>query len=106
MMQKPISNGGPLIAGGVELDREKRRVRCAGRQVAVAPTEFRLLEVLMQTPGRVFSREQLVEAIWGPGASVDARTVDVNISRLRKSLTTRHGPDAVRTVRGAGYSFL
>jgi len=94
-----------LSAGDIELDREKKRVSRAGREVALGPTEFRLLEFLMQSPGRVFSREQLLNGVWGRDIYIDERTVDVHVGRLRKGLNRGRGPDPIRTVRGAGYAF-
>jgi len=94
-----------LTAGDIELDREKKRVSRAGREVALGPTEFRLLEFLMQSPGRVFSREQLLNGVWGRDIYIDERTVDVHVGRLRKGLNRGRGPDPIRTVRGAGYAF-
>ena len=93
-----------LNAGEIELDREKRRVFRAGREVALGPTEFRLLEFFMQSPGRVFSREQLLNGVWGRDVYIDERTVDVHVGRLRKALNVGHASDPIRTVRGAGYS--
>jgi two-component system phosphate regulon response regulator PhoB len=93
-----------LTAGDIELDREKRRVSRAGREVALGPTEFRLLEFLMQSPGRVFSREQLLDGVWGRDVYIDERTVDVHVGRLRKALNRGRGSDPIRTVRGSGYS--
>jgi two-component system phosphate regulon response regulator PhoB len=92
-----------LKAGDLELDRETHRVRRAGRELHLGPTEFKLLEFLMQSPGRVFSRAQLLDGVWGHDVYVDERTVDVHVGRLRKSLG--RGRDPIRTVRGAGYSF-
>jgi two-component system phosphate regulon response regulator PhoB len=94
-----------LAVGGIELDRDKRRVRRGAREIHLGPTEFRLLEYLMMSPGRVFSREQLLDNVWGRDAYVDERTVDVHIGRLRKALSRGEEPDPIRTVRGAGYSF-
>lgn len=94
-----------LTAGDIELDRETHRVRRATREIHLGPTEYRLLEFLMQAPGRVFSREQLLNAIWGHDVYVDERTVDVHVGRLRKSLNHGRMKDPIRTVRGAGYSF-
>jgi two-component system, OmpR family, phosphate regulon response regulator PhoB len=93
-----------LTAGDIELDREKRRVSRSGREVALGPTEFRLLEFLMQSPGRVFSREQLLDGVWGRDVYIDERTVDVHVGRLRKALNRGRGNDPIRTVRGSGYS--
>src|ERR1700746_1535262 len=90
--------------GDLELAREKKRVSRAGRPVDLGPTEFRLLEFLMERPGRVFSREQLLDGVWGSDVYIDERTVDVHVGRLRKALNRGHGIDPIRTVRGAGYS--
>ncbi|WP_298355130.1 phosphate regulon transcriptional regulator PhoB [Rhodoblastus sp.] len=94
-----------LSAGELELDRETRRVRRAGREIHLGPTEFRLLEYLMEKPGRVFSRAQLLDSVWGLSADIDERTVDVHIGRLRKALANDNENDPIRTVRGSGYSF-
>jgi two-component system phosphate regulon response regulator PhoB len=94
-----------LVRGDIELDRETHRVTRAAREVHLGPTEFRLLEYLMQKPGRVHSRAQLLDAVWGASAEIDERTVDVHIGRLRKSLVFSGEMDPLRTVRGAGYSF-
>jgi two-component system phosphate regulon response regulator PhoB len=90
--------------GDLVIDRVAHRVKRGGKEVHLGPTEFRLLDYLMQHPGRVFSREQLLDAVWGSDVYVEARTVDVHIGRLRKALN-RHGEtDPIRTVRSAGYS--
>jgi len=94
-----------LTAGELELDRETRRVRRAGRDVHLGPTEFRLLEYLMEKPGRVFARSQLLDSVWGLSAEIDERTVDVHIGRLRKALAKDGEDDPIRTVRGSGYAF-
>jgi two-component system phosphate regulon response regulator PhoB len=93
-----------LTIGDVALDRETHRVRRAGRDIHLGPTEFRLLEHLMERPGRVFSRAQLLDAVWGVSAEIDERTVDVHVGRLRKALVRGRERDPIRTVRGAGYS--
>jgi two-component system phosphate regulon response regulator PhoB len=93
-----------LKAGTIEIDRETHRVRCAGKDIHLGPTEFRLLEFFMQAPGRVFSREQLLNQVWGRDVYVDERTVDVHVGRLRKALGKTEGGDPIRTVRGAGYA--
>jgi two-component system phosphate regulon response regulator PhoB len=93
-----------LAIGDLELDREKKRVSRSARPVDLGPTEFRLLEFLMERPGRVFSREQLLDGVWGSDVYIDERTVDVHVGRLRKALNRGHGIDPIRTVRGAGYS--
>jgi two-component system phosphate regulon response regulator PhoB len=94
-----------LAAGDIELDRETHRVRRSGREVHLGPTEYRLLEYLMQNPGRVYSREQLLDGVWGHDVYVDERTVDVHVGRLRKAINRGRSKDPIRTVRGAGYSF-
>jgi two-component system phosphate regulon response regulator PhoB len=94
-----------LSVGDIELDRDSHRVTRNGRQVHLGPTEFRLLEFLMQSPGRVFSRAQLLDGVWGRNVYVDERTVDVHIGRLRKAMMRGNETDPVRTVRGAGYAF-
>ena len=86
------------------MDRVAHRVRRDDREVHLGPTEFRLLDYLMQHPGRVFSREQLLDAVWGSDVYVEARTVDVHIGRLRKALNRDDESDPIRTVRSAGYS--
>jgi two-component system, OmpR family, phosphate regulon response regulator PhoB len=88
----------------VELDTAAHRVARAGKPVHLGPTEYRLLRYLMLHPGRVFSREQLLDAVWGHDIYVEARTVDVHIRRLRKALNGEGDADIVRTVRSAGYS--
>jgi two-component system, OmpR family, phosphate regulon response regulator PhoB len=102
---KPAHIATLLTAGDMELDRETHRVRRGGRELHLGPTEFRLLEFLMQSPGRVFSREHLLNAVWGHDVYIDERTVDVHVGRLRKAINMPHQPDPIRTVRGAGYSF-
>ncbi|MEJ0050869.1 MAG: phosphate regulon transcriptional regulator PhoB [Methylovirgula sp.] len=94
-----------LIAGDLALDRENWRVSRGDRNVHLGPTEFRLLEYLMAKPGRVFSRAQLLDSIWGFSAEIDERTVDVHVGRLRKALSLVGERDPIRTIRGAGYSF-
>lgn len=94
-----------LRAGDLELDRASHRVHRAGREVHLGPTEFRLLEFLMRNPGRVYSREQLLDGVWGTNVYVDERTVDVHVGRLRKAINRGRAPDPIRTVRGAGYAF-
>ena len=94
-----------LSAGDLDLDRETRRVRRGMRDIHLGPTEFRLLDYLMERPGRVFSRSQLLDGVWGQSVEIDERTVDVHVGRLRKSLSRGRERDPIRTVRGAGYSF-
>jgi two-component system phosphate regulon response regulator PhoB len=88
----------------ISIDRGSHRVRRAGRDIHLGPTEYKLLDHFLSHPGRVFSREQLLDAVWGSGVYVDARTVDVHIGRLRKALTEPGEADPIRTVRSAGYS--
>jgi two-component system, OmpR family, phosphate regulon response regulator PhoB len=102
---KPGQVATVLSIGDVELDRETRRVLRAGRDVHLGPTEFRLLEFLMQSPGRVFSREQLLNGVWGRDIYIDERTVDVHVGRLRRALNRGRSTDPIRTVRGGGYAF-
>jgi len=90
--------------GDITMDRVAHRVRRSGREIHLGPTEFRLLDYLMQHPGRVFSREQLLDSVWGSDVYVEARTVDVHIGRLRKALNIDEEVDPIRTVRSAGYS--
>ena len=93
-----------LAFGDLEVDREKKRVSRAGRAIDLGPTEYRLLEFLMERPGRVFSREQLLDGVWGSEIYIDERTVDVHVGRLRKALNRGQDTDPIRTVRGAGYA--
>ena len=90
--------------GDIIIDRVAHRVRRDGTEIHLGPTEFRLLDYLIQHPGRVFSREQLLDAVWGSDVYVEVRTVDVHIGRLRKALNTSGQSDPIRTVRSAGYS--
>ena len=94
-----------LKFGGVELDRAAHRVTRGEREVRLGPTEFRLLEYMMENTGRVLSRTVLLDGVWGRDAFVDERTVDVHIGRLRKSLIRGRETDLIRTVRGSGYIF-
>ena len=91
--------------GDLELDRTTHRVRRGNRDVHLGPTEYRLLEYLMRHPGRVYSREQLLDGVWGNDVYVDERTVDVHIGRLRRAINRGKEADPIRTVRGAGYAF-
>ncbi len=94
-----------LKAGDLALDRKTRRVMRSARDITLSPTEFRLLEHLMQNPGRVYSRAPLLDTVWGHDVYVDERTVDVHVGRLRKSLSRGRETDPIRTVRGMGYAF-
>lgn len=93
-----------MTVGDIELDRAAMVVKRRGRTVHLGPTDYRLLEFLMGSPGRVFSREQLLNSVWGDDVYIDDRTVDVHIGRLRKALLQVWRTDPIRTVRGAGYS--
>ncbi|ACO01849.1 transcriptional regulatory protein chvI [Brucella sp. 10RB9215] len=94
-----------LKVGDLLLDRQQHRVYRKEKEVHLGPTEFRLLEYFMMSPGRVFSRSQLLDGVWGPDIYVDDRTVDVHVGRLRKAINVGRAADPIRTVRGAGYSF-
>ncbi len=101
---RPTISSEVATFGDLTLDRETRRVRRAEREVHLGPTEFRLLDCLLQRPGRVYSREQLLDLVWGRDVYVELRTVDVHIGRLRKALNRRGQRDPIRTVRAAGYA--
>lgn len=93
-----------LRYGGVEMDLTAHRVTRDGRPVRLGPTEFRLLRVLMERPGRVYSREQLLDRAWGTDRYVELRTVDVHVRRLRQALNGPGDPELIRTVRSVGYA--
>ena len=93
-----------ITVGDIEIDRVAHRVTRQGDDIHLGPTEFRLLDYFMQHPGRVFSREQLLDTVWGSDVYVEARTVDVHVGRLRKALRNAGGDDPIRTVRSAGYA--
>lgn len=101
---KPEVLSSVLKCGEIELDRDSHRVHRKSREIRLGPTEFRLLEFFMAAPGRVFSRSQLLDGVWGHDIYVDERTVDVHVGRLRKALNISNMKDVIRTVRGAGYS--
>ncbi len=101
---RPASMGERLEYEDIVLDAETHRVTREGQELKLGPTEFRLLSTFMEKPGRVWSREQLLDRVWGRDIYVDTRTVDVHIGRLRKALCTHGGADPLRTVRGAGYA--
>ena len=94
-----------LTRGDLQLDPQTRRVRRGMREVHLRPTEFRLLECLLERPGSMFSRQHLLERVWGPSVDITDRAVDVHIGRLRKALSTGRERDPIVSVRGAGYSF-
>jgi two-component system phosphate regulon response regulator PhoB len=93
-----------LTVQDIVLDRESHRVTRGGREIRLGPTEYRLLEFLMESPGRVFSRAQLLDGVWGHDLYPDERTVDVHIGRLRKAINRGREKDPIRTVRGSGYA--
>lgn len=101
---RPAAVGERLEFEDIVLDAETHRVTRAGHPLKLGPTEFRLLSTLMDKPGRVWSREQLLDRVWGRDIYVDTRTVDVHIGRLRRALQAQGGGDPIRTVRGAGYA--
>ncbi len=101
---RPSSAGVVLEWGDIRLDPETHRVYRSEKVLKLGPTEFRLLTALIEKPGRVWSREQLLDRVWGRDIYVDTRTVDVHVGRLRKSLMVHGGEDPLRTVRGAGYA--
>ncbi|WP_299675327.1 phosphate regulon transcriptional regulator PhoB [uncultured Roseobacter sp.] len=101
---RPAAAGERLEYEDIVLDSVSHRVNRGDSELKLGPTEFRLLSTFMEKPGRVFSREQLLDRVWGRDIYVDTRTVDVHIGRLRKALTQHGGSDPLRTVRGAGYA--
>ncbi|MFC3630595.1 phosphate regulon transcriptional regulator PhoB [Paracoccus angustae] len=101
---RPASMGERLSFGDIILDAAEHRVFRAGQALHLGPTEFRLLSTLMEKPGRVWTREQLLDRVWGRDIYVDTRTIDVHVGRLRKALMQNGGSNPVRTVRGTGYS--
>ncbi|MBB5222990.1 two-component system phosphate regulon response regulator PhoB [Amaricoccus macauensis] len=109
-MRAVLRRSAPALAGDVAtfadivLDRQQCRVRRGKRDIHLGPTEFRLLDALMQRPGRVYSREQLLDRVWGQDVYVEIRTVDVHIGRLRKALNRSGDRDPIRTVRSSGYA--
>ena len=101
---RPAANAETLRFSDLALDLSAHKVSRNGKLIHLGPTEFRLLRFLMERPGRVFSREQLLDAVWGRDAEVELRTVDVHIRRLRKALNGGGRTDVIRTVRAAGYA--
>jgi two-component system phosphate regulon response regulator PhoB len=101
---RPALSGGALEYGGIAMDTSAHKVTRDGASVQLGPTEFRLLRHFLEHPGRVFSREQLLDAVWGRDVYVEQRTVDVHIRRLRKAINGDDLPDLIRTVRSAGYA--
>jgi two-component system phosphate regulon response regulator PhoB len=101
---RPALNDEQLSYGGIVMDVASHRVSRDNTPVQLGPTEFRMLRFLMERPGRVYSREQLLDQVWGRDVYVETRTVDVHIRRLRIALDVEGAPDIIRTVRGAGYA--
>src|SRR6478752_4570646 len=101
---RPALAGERLAYADIEMDVAAHRVRRGGEAIALGPTEFRLLKHFLEHPGRVFSRERLLDAVWSHDPDIDVRTVDVHVRRLRQALNAGDRPDLVRTVRSAGYS--
>lgn len=101
---RPALAGARLTYADVEMDTVEHKVRRGGKPVALGPTEFRLLRHFLEHPGRVFSRERLLDSVWGQDSDIEPRTVDVHIRRLRKAINGDNLPDIVRTVRSAGYA--
>ncbi|WP_103174509.1 phosphate regulon transcriptional regulator PhoB [Paracoccus sp. SY] len=101
---RPVLVGSVIEFGNITLDPEAYRVYVEGKAVHLGPTEFRLLATFMERPGRVFSREQLLDRVWGREVLIDTRTVDVHVGRLRRAILQTRGDYPLRTVRGAGYA--
>ncbi|ULB12487.1 phosphate regulon transcriptional regulator PhoB (plasmid) [Cereibacter azotoformans] len=101
---RPAQAGAVMEFGGITVDAEAWRVYVEGRPVHLGPTEFRLLSTMIERPGRVWSREQLLDRVWGRNIHVDSRTVDVHVGRLRRAINQRGSHYPLRTVRGAGYA--
>ncbi len=102
---RPALAGETISVGDIALDPTAHRVSRRGQTMKIGPTEFRLLRHLMEHPNRVFSRGQLLDAVWGSGSDIELRTVDVHIRRLRQAISLPGASDPIRTVRSAGYSF-
>ena len=101
---RPVLAGEQLSYADIEMDTVGHKVRRGGEVVPLGPTEFRLLKHFLEHPGWVFSRERLLDAVWGHDSDIESRTVDVHIRRLRKAINQGGRPDIIRTVRSAGYS--
>ncbi|WP_066798881.1 phosphate regulon transcriptional regulator PhoB [Sphingomonas soli] len=101
---RPALAGESLLYADVEMDTVQHKVRRGGVNVALGPTEFRLLKHFLEHPGHVFSRERLLDSVWGHDSDIESRTVDVHIRRLRKAINQGGRPDIIRTVRSAGYA--
>ncbi|MBM0168849.1 phosphate regulon transcriptional regulator PhoB [Altererythrobacter sp. C41] len=102
---RPALAGETIEVGDIKLDPVAHKVARRGQNLQMGPTEYRLLKFFMESPGRVFSRNQLLDGVWGTGSDIELRTVDVHIRRLRKAIELAGAPDPIRTVRSAGYAF-
>ena len=101
---RPALSQQTLEYGGIEMDLSARKLKRDGEPIHLGPTEFNILKFLIENPGRVFSREQLLDMVWGNDIYVESRTVDVHIRRLRKALNHNNKVNLIRTVRSAGYA--
>lgn len=101
---RPALAGETIEVGDIKLDPVAHKVQRRGRSLQLGPTEYRLLKFFMESPGRVFSRGQLLDGVWGTGSDIELRTVDVHIRRLRKAISVDGAKDPIRTVRSAGYA--
>ena len=101
---RPVLAGETISVGDISLDPVAHRVERAGQTIKLGPTEYRLLKFFMESPGRVFSRVQLLDGVWGTESDIELRTVDVHIRRLRKAIVIGGMEDPIRTVRSAGYA--
>ncbi len=105
LRRSSVETGGPLAAGQLQLRPDEHRVFCAEEELHLGPTEFKLLKFFMQNPERVYSREQILDAVWGRNVYIEERTVDVHVQRLRKALSAVGVNKYIQTVRGTGYRF-
>jgi two-component system, OmpR family, phosphate regulon response regulator PhoB len=101
---RPALAGEMLVVGDIEVDTVQHKAKRGGQTLSLGPTEFRLLSHFMEHPGRVFSRERLLDSVWGMDSDIELRTVDVHIRRLRKAINLPGLVDPIRTVRSAGYA--
>lgn len=101
---RPVLAGEAIAVGDLSLDPVSHKVRRGGNEIKLGPTEYRLLQFFMESPGRVFSRGQLLDGVWGAGSDIELRTVDVHIRRLRRAIGIEGAKDPIRTVRSAGYA--
>jgi two-component system phosphate regulon response regulator PhoB len=102
---KPMSGLEELSSGGLVMNLSTHKVKREGQEIHLGPIEYKLLRHFMENPGRVFSRGQLIDSVWGPSIYIEMRTVDVHIRRLRKAIHSKHSKDLIKTIRSAGYAF-